>query len=60
MLQGEDIFYDRQKQAFGEEIQEKIRNTQVVFQGFDKVVAEILKNCILTGYNVAIKESVEL
>ncbi len=60
MLEGEDIFYDRQKQAFGDEVQDKIRKTEVWFEGVDGVAAEIMKNSILTGYQIGIKEGVEL
>ncbi len=60
MLEGEDIFYDRQKQAFGDEVQGRIRKTEVWFEGLDGVAAEIMKNSILTGYQIGIKEGVEL
>ena len=37
-----------------------IRQTEIWFEGLDGVAAEVLKNSVLTGYQIGVKEGVDL
>ncbi len=49
--------YDRQIQLFGEETQDKISKLTVYVNSIDSTTSEILKNLVLTGFNIIFFDS---
>ena len=49
-------FFDRQIQLLGDESQEKINKTEILIYRINSTSTEIMKNLILTGFNIKIFE----
>lgn len=47
-----NMLYDRQVQIFGEKVQRSILNSLISVQDLNISLTEIIKNCVLMGFNI--------